>query len=128
MKIELAIAFVINRPGVTSAIIGPRTNAQLESRLPSAAVTVDSLALDRIDEIVKPSVNLNPLDTSYGEQLLAPSSTNALIELMTIERSAVTTPKEAQPQRSSVAPIPRRPRQEIFIGSAQSRRRPAQHS
>ena len=26
----------------------------------------------RIDEIVKPGVNLNPADTSYGEQVLAP--------------------------------------------------------
>ena len=32
--IELAIAFVINHPGVTSAIIGPRTMEQLESQLP----------------------------------------------------------------------------------------------
>ena len=29
--------------------------------------------LDRIDEIVKPGVNLNPADTSYGEQVLAPA-------------------------------------------------------
>ncbi len=32
--IELAIAFVVNHPGVTSAIIGPRTMEQLESQLP----------------------------------------------------------------------------------------------
>ncbi|WP_411969463.1 aldo/keto reductase [Geodermatophilus sp. YIM 151500] len=29
--IELAIAFVITHPGVTSAIVGPRTMEQLES-------------------------------------------------------------------------------------------------
>jgi aryl-alcohol dehydrogenase-like predicted oxidoreductase len=34
--IELAIAFVIRHPGVTSAIIGPRTMEQLESQLPAA--------------------------------------------------------------------------------------------
>src|SRR3954451_710955 len=34
--IELAIAFVINHAGVTSAIIGPRTMEQLESQLPAA--------------------------------------------------------------------------------------------
>ena len=34
--IELAIAFVVNHPGVTSAIIGPRTMEQLESQLPAA--------------------------------------------------------------------------------------------
>ena len=36
--IELAIAFVVNHPAVTSAIIGPRTMEQLESQLPAADV------------------------------------------------------------------------------------------
>src|ERR671939_1537554 len=36
--IELAIAFVLNHPGVTSAIIGPRTMEQLDSQLPAAGV------------------------------------------------------------------------------------------
>jgi aryl-alcohol dehydrogenase-like predicted oxidoreductase len=71
--IELAIAFVVNHPGVTSAIIGPRTREQLESQLPAADVVLDATTLDRIDEIVKPGVILNPADTSYGEQVLAPS-------------------------------------------------------
>jgi aryl-alcohol dehydrogenase-like predicted oxidoreductase len=71
--IELAIAFVVNHPGVTSAIIGPRTMEQLESQLPAAGATLDAGVLDRIDEIVKPGVNLNPADTSYGEQVLEPA-------------------------------------------------------
>jgi len=71
--IELAIAFVINHPGVTSAIIGPRTMEQLESQLPAADVTLTAAVLDRIDEIVKPGVNLNPADTSYGEHVLQPA-------------------------------------------------------
>jgi aryl-alcohol dehydrogenase-like predicted oxidoreductase len=70
--IELAIAFVVNHPGVTSAIIGPRTMEQLDSQLPAADVTLDAVALDRVDEIVKPGVNLNPADTSYGDQVLQP--------------------------------------------------------
>jgi aryl-alcohol dehydrogenase-like predicted oxidoreductase len=68
--IELAVAFVINHPAVTSAIIGPRTMEQLDSQLPAADVALDPAILDRIDEIVKPGVNLNPADTSYGEQVL----------------------------------------------------------
>ena len=68
--IELAIAFVVNHPAVTSAIIGPRTIEQLESQLPAADVLLDPAVLDRIDEIVKPGVNLNPADTSYGDQVL----------------------------------------------------------
>ena len=71
--IELAIAFVVNHPAVTSAIIGPRTIEQLDSQLPAAAVTLDEAVLDRIDEIVRPGVNLNPADTSYGEHVLQPA-------------------------------------------------------
>ncbi|MEZ0293297.1 MAG: aldo/keto reductase [Solirubrobacteraceae bacterium] len=70
--IELAIAFVVNHPAVTSAIIGPRTMEQLDSQLPAAEVVLDAATLDRVDEIVRPGVNLNPADTSYGEQVLAP--------------------------------------------------------
>jgi aryl-alcohol dehydrogenase-like predicted oxidoreductase len=71
--IELAIAFVVNHPAVTSAIIGPRTMEQLDSRLPAADVVLDPATLDRIDRIVRPGVNLNPADTSYGEQVLQPA-------------------------------------------------------
>jgi hypothetical protein len=46
---------------------------QLESQLPAADATLDAAVLDRIDEIVKPGVNLNPADTSYGEQVLQPA-------------------------------------------------------
>ena len=72
--IELALAFVVSHPAVTSAIVGPRTMAQLESQLPAAAVTLDQGVLDQIDEIVKPGVNLNPADTSYGDHVLKPSA------------------------------------------------------
>ena len=71
--IELAIAFVVNHPGVTSAIIGPRTMEQLDSQLPAADAVLDAAVLDRIDEIVKPGVTINPADTSYGEQVLQPA-------------------------------------------------------
>jgi aryl-alcohol dehydrogenase-like predicted oxidoreductase len=71
--IELAIAFVVNHPAVTSAIIGPRTMEQLDGQLPAADVVLDSTLLDRIDEIVGPGVNLNADDTSYGEQVLQPA-------------------------------------------------------
>ncbi|MBT2595987.1 aldo/keto reductase [Arthrobacter sp. ISL-72] len=64
--IDLAIAFVINHPGVTSAIVGPRTMEQLESYLPAADITLSSDVLDRIDKIVTPGVTVNPDDNSYG--------------------------------------------------------------
>ncbi|WP_213814275.1 aldo/keto reductase [Glaciihabitans sp. dw_435] len=72
--IELAIAFVINHPGVTSAIIGPRTMEQLESQLTAADVTLSTEILDRIDELVAPGVTLNPDDNSYGATELAPEA------------------------------------------------------
>src|SRR3954463_14267699 len=70
--IELAIAFVVNHPAVTSAIVGPRTMEQLDSQLPAAEAVLDAATLDRIDAIIRPGVNLNPADTSYGEQVLQP--------------------------------------------------------
>ena len=72
--IELAIAFVVNHPAVTSAIIGPRTMEQLDSLLPAAAVALEPAVLDRIDAIVRPGVTLNPADTSYGERVLQPAA------------------------------------------------------
>src|SRR3954451_15371491 len=70
--IEMAIAFVVHHPGATSPIIGPRTMEQLDSQLPAADVVPDAATLDRIDEIVKPGVTINPADHSYGEQVLRP--------------------------------------------------------
>jgi aryl-alcohol dehydrogenase-like predicted oxidoreductase len=64
--IDLALGFVINHPGVTSAIIGPRTMDQLESQLPAADVRLSVEVLDRIDGLVAPGVTLNPDDNSYG--------------------------------------------------------------
>ena len=72
--IELAIAFVIRHPGVTSAIVGPRTMEQLESYLPAADVVLTADVLDRIDELVAPGVTLNPDDNSYGAAELVPSA------------------------------------------------------
>ncbi|MET7391583.1 aldo/keto reductase [Streptomyces sp. NPDC005529] len=65
--IELAVAFVINHPGVTSAIIGPRTMEQLDAFLPAAEITLSADVLDRIDEIVAPGVTVSPADNSYGD-------------------------------------------------------------
>jgi len=71
--IELAIAFVINHPGITSAIIGPRTMEQLESQLPAADTVLSADVLDRIDAIVPPGVNLNPADGGWAFPALEPA-------------------------------------------------------
>ena len=63
--VELAIAFVINHPGVTSAIIGPRTMEQLTTQLPAADVVLSAEVLDAIDAIVPPGTNIRPDDAGY---------------------------------------------------------------
>ncbi|PRY15286.1 aldo/keto reductase [Kineococcus rhizosphaerae] len=60
--VHLAIAFVLRHPGVTSAIIGPRTLEQLESQLGAADLEVPDEVLDRIDEIVPPGTTFTPAD------------------------------------------------------------------
>jgi aryl-alcohol dehydrogenase-like predicted oxidoreductase len=69
--IQLALAFVIRHPAVTSAIIGPRTMEQLESQLGAEDVTLEPAVLDRIDEIVPPGTNLNAPDGGYLPPALA---------------------------------------------------------
>jgi aryl-alcohol dehydrogenase-like predicted oxidoreductase len=63
--VHLALAFVLRHPGVTSAIIGPRTLEQLESQLDAASLELSDETLDRIDEIVPPGTNLNPDDAGF---------------------------------------------------------------
>jgi aryl-alcohol dehydrogenase-like predicted oxidoreductase len=72
--IEMAIAFVVNHPAVTAAIIGPRTMEQLESQLPAAERKLTPDVLDRIDEIVPPGVNLNPADGGWASPALEPEA------------------------------------------------------
>lgn len=63
--IQLAIAFVVRHPAVTSAIIGPRTLAHLESYLAADGVELSDDLLDRIDAIVPPGVTLNVADSAW---------------------------------------------------------------
>ena len=72
--IEMALAFVIRHPAVTSAIIGPRTMEHLESQLTAADVTLTADVLDRIDEIVAPGVNLSPGDGGWPNPALEPAA------------------------------------------------------
>ncbi|MDT7776969.1 MAG: hypothetical protein QOC67_5893 [Pseudonocardiales bacterium] len=62
---HLAMAFAIAHPGVTSAIIGPRTMEQLDDLLAGVEVTLDDEVLDRIDEIAPPGTDAGPNDVAY---------------------------------------------------------------
>jgi aryl-alcohol dehydrogenase-like predicted oxidoreductase len=72
--IHMALAFVINHPAVTAAIIGPRTMEQLESQLGAAEVRLDQAVLDRIDEIVPPGTTINPTDAGWTNPALEPAA------------------------------------------------------
>jgi aryl-alcohol dehydrogenase-like predicted oxidoreductase len=56
--IQLALGFVTAHPGVTSAIIGPRTLEHLHAQLAAAGTVLSADVLDAIDEIVAPGVDL----------------------------------------------------------------------
>ncbi|KIF76714.1 aldo/keto reductase [Streptomyces sp. 150FB] len=63
--VQLALAFVLEHPAITSAIIGPRTMEQLETQLDAGDIRLSKDVLDRIDEIVPPGTNLSTRDSGY---------------------------------------------------------------
>jgi aryl-alcohol dehydrogenase-like predicted oxidoreductase len=62
---HLAMAFAITHPGVTSALIGPRTMSHLDDLIAGFDVTLSDEILDRIDEIVPPGTDVGTLDQAY---------------------------------------------------------------
>src|SRR6266566_2188199 len=68
---QLAVAFTVAHPAVTSVIIGPRTMKQLEDLVNGASLTLDDKTLDRIDEIVPPGTNLYIPDDVWSPPALA---------------------------------------------------------
>jgi aryl-alcohol dehydrogenase-like predicted oxidoreductase len=63
--VHMALAFVINHPAVTSAIIGPRTREHLDGQLGAVDVRLTDEVLDRIDEVVPPGTNFTTADAGY---------------------------------------------------------------
>src|SRR5919199_1163730 len=72
--IQLAIAFVLNHPAITSPLVGPRTMEQLETQLAAADVVLDDAVLDRIDQINPPGNTINPADNSWTNPDLEPAA------------------------------------------------------
>lgn len=66
---HLAVAFVLEHPAVTAALVGPRTAAHLEAALGAEKVELSAEILDRIDRIVPPGTTFNPTDD--GQQPLS---------------------------------------------------------
>ena len=72
--VQLATAFAVHHPAVTSTIIGPRTTEHLEGYLAADGVELSDEVLDRIDEIVPPgsTVDINDNMWQYGTEDLQP--------------------------------------------------------
>ena len=71
---QLALAWVLQHPAITSAIIGPRTMEQLQGILGADEQKLDSGILDHIDELVPPGTNLNPSDSGYANPHVTPGA------------------------------------------------------
>ncbi|GGO12546.1 aldo/keto reductase [Microbispora rosea subsp. aerata] len=71
---HLALAFAIAHPGVTSALVGPRTMSHLDDLLAGLDVTLTDDILDRIDAIVPPGADVGALDQAYVPPALQEAS------------------------------------------------------
>ncbi|GAB3804314.1 aldo/keto reductase [Humibacter antri] len=82
---HMALAFVIAHPGVTSALIGPRTMEQLDDLLGAVHIELSDELLDRIDAIVPPGTGVGRMDQEYATP---PILSSAGRRRPTAERSA----------------------------------------
>jgi NDP-hexose C3-ketoreductase / dTDP-4-oxo-2-deoxy-alpha-D-pentos-2-ene 2,3-reductase len=57
---DLALAWLLSRPGVTAPIIGPRTVEQLDNSLRALDIKIDEKTLARLDELFPPIGNGGP--------------------------------------------------------------------
>jgi aryl-alcohol dehydrogenase (NADP+) len=71
---HMGMAFVMAHPGVTSAILGPRTMQQLDDLLAGADVVLSDEILDRIDEVVAPGADAGPMGAVYVPPALTQAS------------------------------------------------------
>ncbi|HVV31575.1 MAG TPA: aldo/keto reductase, partial [Mycobacteriales bacterium] len=72
--IQLALAFVLEHPAVSSAIIGPRTLRQLLDQLPAADVQLEPAVLDQLDAVVPAGTNVTPTDVGWTPPALEPAA------------------------------------------------------
>jgi NDP-hexose 2,3-enoyl reductase len=63
---NVALAWLLSRPGVTAPIIGPRTVGQLDSTLDALTVTLDEATLARLDELFPPVGSGGPAPEAWA--------------------------------------------------------------
>ena len=67
---QLALAWVMQQPGVTTPIIGPRTLEQLEDNLKATTITLSAEELKAIDAIVPPGTHVSVYyEADFGPHL-----------------------------------------------------------
>jgi aryl-alcohol dehydrogenase-like predicted oxidoreductase len=71
---HMAMAFVMAHPGVTSAILGPRTIQHLDDLLAGAEVRLGDDIMDRIDQIAPPGLDIAPNGAAYIPPAMAQPS------------------------------------------------------
>ncbi len=82
---HMAMGFVMAHPGVTSAILGPRTMPQLDDLLAGAEIRLSDDILDRIDQIVPPGTDVGLNEAAYQPPAI---TTPALRRRPAVERAA----------------------------------------
>ncbi|MEO8296546.1 MAG: aldo/keto reductase [Burkholderiales bacterium] len=73
--IELSLRFVLEHPGVTSAIIGPRTFEQLQSQLSAPERRLSADVMDAIDALVRPGEIISLADFGYQPPAITDAAT-----------------------------------------------------
>lgn len=68
---QMALAWNVEHPAVTAALLGPRTESQLDDLLGAAALRLEPAVLDAIDAVVPPGTDLNPADRGWSPPGLA---------------------------------------------------------
>jgi aryl-alcohol dehydrogenase (NADP+) len=63
---HMALAWIVEHPAITAALLGPRTEDQLDDLLGAADLRLDLGTLDAIDEIVAPGVTINETDAGWS--------------------------------------------------------------
>lgn len=71
---NLSLAWAVEHPAVSAALLGPRTESQLLSLLEADVIELDDATLDAVDRVVRPGVNINPADTGAVLPGLAPEA------------------------------------------------------
>ena len=71
---HMALAWCGEHPAVSTSLLGPRTEEQLEDLLGAADVSLDEATLDLIDEVNRPGVLLNPDDQDWSSPDLEPDA------------------------------------------------------